>query len=309
MIGFACQMGEVINGEFKQFKDTKFGTVRVCDMDKLNEIAAKKKLADKVNDNLQALENLVLRVAKLPQNRRMLRVTSDLLPLFTHPKYGKLYEDLNKRITYKLALIGDVAQRYGIRLSMHPSQYTVVNSDKPEVVDAALIDLEMHTFILKHLLVPMGEGIINIHLNGKTDIIPVERMSDHLKSYLTFENDEKTGTLTRTLEVCEKYGFPLVFDIHHHRCNKTDGGILLRGTDPLAHRILGTWIGRKCRAKMHVSQSRGTDNFRDLCAHSDMITEYAIEEVLSTYIRSWDIMVEAKFKNVAAAKLAGQIYW
>ena len=70
MIGFACQMCEVVNGEFKQFKDTKFGTVRVCDMDKLDEVAAKKKLADKVNDNLQALKNLVLRVSKLPQNRQ-----------------------------------------------------------------------------------------------------------------------------------------------------------------------------------------------------------------------------------------------
>ncbi|UYD60289.1 putative UV-damage endonuclease [Aeromonas phage avDM12-TAAL] len=304
MYGFACQMGEVVNGEFKQYKDTKFGTVRVCDMDKLGEQAAIVKLREKVMANLTALSNMVNRVAKLPDNQRLLRITSDLLPLYAHPKYASYYDSFRDRVILVLGMIGDKAKQAGIRLSMHPSQYTILNSDRPDVVDNALLDMEMHTFILKHLLVPKGEGIINIHLNGKTDVLPVDRMDDWMKSYVTFENDEKTGNLTRTLEICERYGFPVLLDIHHHYCNRTDGGVLLTADDPLVQRVKATWKDRPRRPKIHVSQSRGTENFRDMCAHSDIIDDANVIAAVRTFERDFDIMVEAKHKNVASSRLA-----
>ncbi|ADM80086.1 hypothetical protein phiAS5_ORF0243 [Aeromonas phage phiAS5] len=307
MIGFACQMGEVVNGEFKQYNDTKFGTVRVCDMEKLNEKAGIAKLCDKVMANLTALSNMVNRVSKLHESQRLLRITSDLLPLYAHPKYASYYDSFRDRVILVLNMIGNKAYQSNIRLSMHPSQYTILNSDRPEVVDNALLDLEMHTFILRNLLVPKYEGIINIHLNGKTDVLPVDRMSEHLKSYITFENDEKTGTLTRTLEICERYGFPVLLDIHHHFCNRTDGGVLLTADDPLVQRVHATWKSRMRRPKIHVSQSRGTDNFRDICAHSDIIDDKKVIDAALTFHRHFDIMVEAKHKNVASRILASYL--
>lgn len=120
MYGFACQMGEVVNGEFKQYKDTKFGTVRVCDMDKLGEQAAIVKLREKVMANLTALSNMVNRVTKLPDNQRLLRITSDLLPL-----YASYYDSFRDRVILVLGMIGDKAKQAGIRFVIPTNQYQV----------------------------------------------------------------------------------------------------------------------------------------------------------------------------------------
>jgi UV DNA damage endonuclease len=36
---------------------------------------------------------------------------------------------------------------------------------------------------------------------------------------LTLENDDISYTVSDLLPVCDKLAIPLVYDVHHHRCN------------------------------------------------------------------------------------------
>ena len=54
------------------------------------------------------------------------------------------YEEIRDEIKEILARAGEAAKRHSVRLSVHPGQYTVLASNKPDVVEKSIEDLEYH---------------------------------------------------------------------------------------------------------------------------------------------------------------------
>src|SRR5947209_16434735 len=78
---------------------------------------------------------------------RMYRIASSFVPYATHPDLPQFHQQLTE-CADELGQLGARAKELDIRLSFHPGQYTVLNSERPEVVEAALRDLELHARVL-----------------------------------------------------------------------------------------------------------------------------------------------------------------
>lgn len=157
------------------------------------------------------------------------RVSSPLLPLFTHPEVGYQLEELpnGEAIAETLISVKALKEKYHIRLSFHPDQFTLLSSPRPEVTMASLKELNYQAM----LAVLIGADVINIHGGGvygdKSSALlrlveQVSALPEPIRSRLTLENDDISYTVKDLLPVCEKLSTPLVYDVHHHRCNPDD---------------------------------------------------------------------------------------
>ncbi len=97
----------------------------------------------------------------------MYRMTASLAPYATHPEIGlrpgfdRQVEDCRE----ELAELGGRAAARGLRLSTHPGQYVVLNSESDEVRAAAIRDMELQAEILD----AMGQGpeaVVVLHVGG-----------------------------------------------------------------------------------------------------------------------------------------------
>ena len=192
------------------------------------------------------------------------------------------------------------------------------------MVNRSIEEFEYHADIIRWL----GYGKkfqdfkCNVHISGRkgpSGLVDVySKLSEEARNTITIENDENSWGLDASLQL-PSY-IPLVLDIHHHWC-KT-GEYIQRNDDRLS-RIIDTWQG--VRPVMHYSVSRedylvGHDpntlpNKEELLeqgfkkaklrAHSDYMWNNAVNEWASSFRDAFDIMVEAKMKNLASFPFAG----
>lgn len=181
-----------------------------------------KRLRETVAQNLSCLEEIIRWNAK--RGLLFLRITSELVPLASHPKNRYPWEE---EFAKDLGRIGMLAQSYGMRISMHPGQYTVLNAPKKETVEAAIADLAYHSRVL-NLMGLDQTAKIQIHLGGRygdkkaalARFIRVFRSLDAaIQERLVVENDERLYNLDDCLSVSEILGVPVVFDVLHWRLN------------------------------------------------------------------------------------------
>ena len=154
------------------------------------------------------------------------RVNSQILPLKTHPLLGYEISDLPqaKEIVRRFKQCGQFARKHKLRTSFHPDQFVVLNSQRPDVVEASVRELEYQAEVAEWI----GADVINIHAGGmfgdKLKALAdfarnLDRLSARVRSRLTVENDDRMFTPADLLPVCRATGIPLVYDVHHHRCN------------------------------------------------------------------------------------------
>ena len=228
------------------------------------------------------------------------RVNSQVLPLKTHPLAGYGMDDLpgGDLIVERFRECGAFARSHGLRTCFHPDQFVVLNSRRPEVVDASLRELEYQAEVAEWI----GADVINVHGGGAFGDKPqaladfarnLDRLSPRARSRLTVENDDRTYTPAELLPVCQSAGIPLVYDVHHHRCNP-DG---LSAEEATAH-ALATWDREPL---FHVSSPiAGWDGPRPE-RHHDFIDP-------ADFPACWlgldaTVEVEAKAKEVAVLRL------
>jgi len=154
------------------------------------------------------------------------RITSQILPLKTHPKHGYSLDELadGESIRESFQACGEFARQSGLRVCFHPDQFVVLNSPRPEVVSASLLELEYQAEVAEWV----NADVINVHGGGAYGDKPkalaefarnLSRLSPRMRSRLTVENDDRTYTPSDLLPLCRTEGIPLVYDVHHHRCN------------------------------------------------------------------------------------------
>ncbi len=286
---------------------------------------AEQRLYEIAFDNVANLERLIRYVGNLPEQLRMVRIGSNLLPAYTHGDWAYFYRDpsLQARLERAYSSVGEIARELDVRLSMHPGQFTVLASDNPDVVERSLEEFEYHADIIRW----MGYGKnwqdfkCNVHISGRQGpagikaILP--RLSPEARNCITIENEENAWGLDATLEL-EK-DVALVLDIHHHWCNTR--GEYIMPDDDRVKRIIDSWRG--VRPAMHYSVSREDlllehsrthkPDFTELeeqgfkkgklRAHSDYLWNDAVNDWALSHWEWADIMVEAKCKNLASSQL------
>ncbi len=151
------------------------------------------------------------------------RISSDLVPFASHPICTF---DWKNTFLKEFEAVGNLIKKYRMRVSMHPDQFVVLNSKSESVVENAIRELEYHADVLD--LMNLDETHkIQIHVGGifgdKTQSITrfietYNRLPDSIKSRLVIENDDRLYSLKDCLEINEKTGIPILFDIFHHQC-------------------------------------------------------------------------------------------
>jgi UV damage endonuclease UvdE len=325
-IGFACQYKHperaLSVSELKAI-ESPFNprTTTLRWMDGVAPQVARDRLVEVVAHNLDAQLRLIAYVAELPPTLRMLRLSSDLLPFYSHPKVRGFYQDpvIQGELEVRFAAIGALARSADIRLSFHPGQYCVLGSDKPAVVENSIAEFEYHADMIRM----MGYGRrfqdfkCNVHIAGRMggegirSIWP--RLTEVARRCITFENEEKTYGVDDCLQLADLA--PVVLDIHHCWINENDYIV----PDSLrVQRIIESWRG--VRPTMHYSQpperlqALGFDadqklemdallkmvSKRDLYGHSSQMWNRWTNEYAVRFLDRFDIMLEAKDKNLAA---------
>ena len=250
---------------------------------------------------------------------RVYRLSSGTVPYGTHPDLPDLdYRRQVEACAEELAALGAKARRYDLRLSMHPGQYTVPSAPDPELVRKSLLDLEQDALLLDAL----GQGpeaVVVVHVGGaygdraaslRRFARAYESLSERGRRRLVVEHDETAFDLTDVLELHRLVGVPVVYDHHHHRCNRA--AALADPRDALAA-AYATWP-EGVRPKAHLSSPR-----TELCetargprpprldAHADFATPWDAAELLRAAPGPLDVMVEAKAKDLAVLWLRRQL--
>ena len=101
--------------------------------------------------NIQSYYNLIEYVGGLPNELRMVRLGSDILPVYTQLDWCYYWRYLMYVSTVQthLAKVGDLARLLDVRLSMHPGQFTVLASDNPDIVDRSIEEFEYHVDVIR----------------------------------------------------------------------------------------------------------------------------------------------------------------
>ena len=211
-------------------------------------------LASIAEHNAAALEAAVRHCAALGIGA--FRMTSQILPLATHPESGYALGGLDSAGAIEAAFrrAGAAARELDVRLSLHPDQFVVLNSARTEVVDSAIGEL-VHQAGIAELV---GADTIVLHAGsaagGMSEALArlaagLARLPDSVLSRLALENDDRFFTPRDLLPLCRTAGVPLVYDVHHHRCCP-DG----LGVDEATDLAAETWGEREAYA--HISSPR-----------------------------------------------------
>jgi UV DNA damage repair endonuclease len=288
---------------------------------------AEQRLWDLMKRNIEACYKLVDRVGTLDENLRMVRLSSDILPVYTEPSWKWFWRqpDVRAFAEREFARVGDLARKNNVRLSFHPGQFCVLASDNPDIVERSIEEFEYHVDMARW----MGYGKtfqdykINVHIAGRQGPAGVRaalsRMTPEARNTLTIENDEMTWGIDSSLELVNDCA--LVLDIHHHWV-KT--GEYIEANDDRVNRIGDSWRG--VRPVIHYSVSRedylvnhATDTFPSLDtliesghkkaklrAHSEFYWNTAVNEWALSFRQHSDIMCESKAKNLASFALYQQ---
>lgn len=328
-IGFACKWIDnpsQVNGIDKNddAKQYNTGSTTVSWLNRQSRDVAEQKLWDLMVGNIEATRRLVERVGSLDPALRMVRISSDILPVYTHDTYADYWRkpDVVSYCETAFKRVGDIARSRNVRLSMHPGQFTVLASCNPGIVERSIAEFEYHADMARW----MGYGKsfqdfkINVHISGKLGPdgirMAYQRLSTEARNCITIENEENSWGLNDCLSISDIV--PIVLDVHHHWIRE---GEYILPDDDRVRRVVDSWRG--VRPTMHYSVSREDylvehdqlaapvhaqlllDGYKKqkLRAHSDFYWNQKTNEWAITFLNQFDIMCESKGKNLASMEL------
>ncbi len=284
-IGYACLTKGIPNTGF-----------RTC----IIKNASSENLKELIEHNLNSLENII--DYNIKNNILLFRISSDIIPFGSNPVNKLKWEVLFKG---KLDKIGFKIKKSGMRVSMHPGQYTVLNSLNSAVVENAAKDLFYHAKFLESLGTDTSSKII-LHIGGiyGDKISASERFTNNYKSLkktikdrLVIENDDKLYNINDVLKIAKEINVPVVFDNLHHFLNPPE---VLKSEQDWIYEAKKTWSEKDGLQKIHYSQQ---DSQKRKGSHTRTIY---ISQFLDYYKnlsdKNIDIILEVKDKNLSALK-------
>lgn len=331
-IGFACKWidhPDQVNGlkPTDPAKRYNTGSTTVAWLNRQTQAVAEEKLWDLMVQNIESTRLLVERVGSLNENLRMVRLSSDILPMYTEPSWCYFWRrgDVVNYLDSHFRAVGDSARKSNTRLSFHPGQFCVLASSSDDIVNRSIEEFEYHADMARF----MGYGQsfqdlkINVHISGRAGPEGIRRaytrLTPEARNCITIENEEMTYGLDDCLTISDLV--PIVLDIHHHWVRE---GEYIQPTDDRVRMVVDSWRGR--RPTLHYSTSREdylvvhpsnrcpahdaliAQGYKKqkLRAHSDFFWNTACNEWAVQFLETHDIMCEAKGKNLASQHLYNQ---
>jgi UV damage endonuclease UvdE len=185
------------------------------------------RLEETVRENLRCLD-LILRF-----NRResilFFRIGSGLVPFASHPVCTAAWQDT---FAGTFGEIGRFVRDHGMRISMHPDQFVVVNAKDPGIVEKSVAELRYHAAVLDAMHLDTTAKI-QIHVGGvygdqkesmERFASIYSRLDESILRRLVVENDDSRYTLADCLRIHEETGIPVLFDVFHHQVNPSGVG-------------------------------------------------------------------------------------
>jgi UV DNA damage endonuclease len=258
-------------------------------------------------------------------NIHMYRLSSDLAPYLTHPDMPQFHHQIDD-CAVELALVGQMAREADLRLSLHPSQYVVLNAADEAIAAKGAAEITAQAQILEAMNLGL-EAVVVIHLGGvygdkksamERFVTRYEGLPAVARQRLVLENDDASYSVTDIHRIHQQTGLRLVFDyLHFLNHNPED----LSLTEALAL-PLDTWPA-DVTPKVHFSspstamrtvehKDSRTGGGRRLVLrpprptqHADFIDPFAFIAFLrqAQGLRDFDVMLEAKAKDLALLRL------
>lgn len=230
----------------------------------------------------------------------MFRIGSEIIPFGSHPVNKlKWWNDFEG----DLSSIGKYIKSSGMRVSMHPGQYSVLNSPKEDVITKTIDDIEYHCRFLDSLGLNYTNKIV-LHIGGvyndklsamKRFIDNFHRLSISSQKRLILENDEKNYNVDEVLSICNTLNVPCIFDNLHNKINKSNTPL-----EHLINEVNSTWCKDDGNMKIHYSDE---NPFKRNGAHADFINSKDfiwLYNLLLPY--NIDFMLEIKDKELSVFK-------
>jgi UV DNA damage endonuclease len=174
-----------------------------------------------ITQNLKCLRQ-ILEFNKT-NNILFFRITSDLIPFASHPVMNFEWQDYFKE---DFKTIGKFIRAQKMRISMHPGQYTVLNSKTPEIVERSMEELLYHVEVLDLLGLDSSAKVMT-HVGGvygekkksiERFIRNYKELDDRIINRYVIENDDKSYSLIDCLKIHERTDIPLILDVYHYEC-------------------------------------------------------------------------------------------
>lgn len=252
-----------------------------------------------IEHNLKSLENII--DYNIKNNIKLFRISSDIIPFGSSPANKVKWWNVFGK---ELEAIGSKVKDANMRVSMHPGQYTVLNSLKEDVVKRAVEDLEYHNRFLDSLNVDSSNKII-LHIGGvygnkeksiERFIENYHKLNEKIKKRLVIENDDKSYNIDDVLNIGKTLKIPVVYDNLHNE--------VLTFDDSKDHafwikKCKETWGGNHGTQKIHYSQQNPNKRSG---SHSKTIGLEEFVGFISHISKDIDIMLEVKDKNLSAIK-------
>lgn len=284
-IGYACKTLGVLNTDMKS-----------C----ILKNASKERIIELTKHNLAALNNMI--DYNIENNIKLFRISSDLIPFgssaVNNIKWWEIFSE-------EMKFVGNKIKKSNMRVSVHPGQYTVLNSNKINVVQKAVEELVYHTRILDSLNISSEHKVV-LHIGGAYDNkrLSIERfienyklLPDNVKRRLVIENDDKIYNIKEVLDIGLKLNIPVIFDNLHNKINSPEQK--MRELYWIEQCKI-TWKKEDGNQKIHYSQQA---EHKKIGSHSDFIS---INQFINFYEmlsrNDIDIMLEVKDKNLSCVK-------
>ena len=326
-LGFACKYSQLNHkNQIASVPEYNTKTTTVAWLNRQSKTVQEQKLWALMEHNIASINNLVTKISTLEEPLRMVRLSSDILPVFTHEDFQWFWTQRSV-IDYAadhFSPVGDIAKSHNVKLSFHPGQFCCLASDNPDVVERSISEFEYHATMAEWM--GYGTGFhdhgfkINVHVSGRLGtnglLASYKKLSPTGQNLITIENDEMSTDLDTCLRLRDT--MPIVLDLHHHFISC---GEYIDHNDGRIRMIQDSWRG--CRPTIHYSVSRedilvdhdihirpnlqtlleSGHKKQKLRAHSDFMWNNAVNEYAKAHWSWADIMIESKGKNLASFKL------
>ncbi|MFW9824982.1 MAG: UV DNA damage repair endonuclease UvsE [Candidatus Thorarchaeota archaeon] len=259
---------------------------------------SEQRLIETIKNNLNCLREIL----EFNANNKLLffRITSDLIPFASHPVMTFNWEDYFKSEFQKIGLY---IKKNHMRITMHPGQYTVLNSKNQRVVENSIKELRYHCKILELLGLDSTAKIVT-HVGGvygdkkssiKRFIKRYSELDDNIKNYYVVENDDVSYNVTDTLTINNETEIPIILDSYHHHCNN-----LGESLEEAIEKVLKVWKEKDGLPIIHYSSEHP---IKGICKHAEEIDiKHFTNFIKRTQNYNFDIILEIKNKEQSALK-------
>lgn len=233
---------------------------------------------------------------------KLYRFSSQLIPLANHPA-GQIW-DWTDTLSEELTKIGKIIKNNDLRVSSHPGQYSVINTNSEKTFNNTVRDLIYHDTLLSTMDLDEN-AVMVVHVGGVYDdkkaalkrfITNFHRLPESVQHRIIIENDDTSYSVQDVLYLCESLKRPMVLDVHHHNCYNQGERL-----EEYLPRIFATWDGLKRPPKIHFSSPKSK---RDPLSHANYVSADAFMAFLEIAIDyTFDVMVEAKKQDAAVIQL------